>query len=102
MVAMAEPPGSTAGRVRPSGMLRPKGWPYARVTDAAGSNGRNDAKTRARTICLGLNGMRLELARFNMLRLNILQLNMRGWELTTSIPPAAQKLPEPARMNAEC
>src|SRR5712691_6654007 len=99
MVAIADPPGSTAGRFRPSGMLRPKVWPWARGADAADSSDRNNGKMRARTICLGANMIRLDVVRLNMRRLNIICLNMRGWELTTSIPPAAQKLPELVRMS---
>src|SRR5216684_1979825 len=46
MVAIAEPPGSTAGRFKPSGMLRPKPWPWARGAEASDSSDRNNA-TRA-------------------------------------------------------
>src|SRR5882757_11068014 len=49
MVAIAEPPGSTAGRFKPSGMLRPKVWPYARGTDATESSDKNNANVMART-----------------------------------------------------
>jgi hypothetical protein len=50
---------------------------------------------RGRTICLGtisLGTMCLETV--------CLDFTMNGWELTTSIPPMAQTLPEPARKNA--
>ena|ERR1700722_16594232 len=57
------------------------------------SNPRSRANPAERNICLPLNTNRFERKKPANCRPSHLQLNMSGWELTTSIPPAAQKLP---------
>jgi len=64
MVAIEEPPGSTADGWSPPGALRLKpACPKARDTDAAENTDSSKAKTMGRTTCLGF--------------------TMSGWELTT-------------------
>jgi hypothetical protein len=63
MVAIEDPPGSTFGGWSGSGVRLKSSCPLARDTDAAESTDSNEAKTMARTTCLGF--------------------TMSGWELTT-------------------
>src|SRR5260370_42491312 len=58
MVAIADLPGSTAGRFKPSGMLRPKVWLWAKGTEAADRSESNNANMNARATNRGLKRIR--------------------------------------------